>query len=120
MSKIKETTLTRFIKDNCANYDRHYQSCLFADSCKVLDGQRCGYFEKCVLGLPDYKGRLPDYDYAKLFAQYAELTDAPSQAVEQRRCKCGNPLSQRQRFCDVYYQKKRKDAYRKINRKRAG
>ena len=74
MSKTKETTLARFLKDNCASYDKHYQSCLFADSCRVFDGQRCGYFEKCVLGPPDYKYKLPGYDYAKLFAQYADLT----------------------------------------------
>ena len=100
MGKIRQTTLTRFIKDECANYDRHHQACLFGDSCKLLDGQQCGYFEKCVLGPPDYKYKLPGYDYTKLFAQYAEQTRTEKQTVEVRRCDCGTPLRLRQRYCD--------------------
>lgn len=95
----RDKTLIGFLKDNCCNYDRHYQSCLFADSCRVLDGKRCGYFEKAVLGPTDYKYKIPGYDYAKLFAQYAEQTGAQKQRVEVRRCECGEPLLRRQRYC---------------------
>ena len=45
-------------------------------------GQRCGYFEKCLLGTRDYKYKLPGYDYAKLFAQYADQTGAQTQRVK--------------------------------------
>jgi hypothetical protein len=31
MVRTKQTTLTRFIKDECANFDRHYQECLYRD-----------------------------------------------------------------------------------------
>ena len=99
MIAITETTLTRFIKDECANYDKHYQTCVFADSCKVLNGKRCGYFERRVLGAPDYKYKLPGYDYSKLFAQYAEQTGMKKVKVKVRRCECGIPLRPRQRYC---------------------
>jgi len=113
MKKTKDSTITTFLKDNCANYDRYYQSCLFADSCKVFDGQRCGYFERYVLGPPDYKFKLPGYDYAKLFAQYAELTKTKKQAVKVRRCDCGEPVGYRQRLCEKCMGLKRRDSYRK-------
>ena len=50
----------RFIKDECVNYDKHYRACLYHNTCEPFYGQRCGYFEKAVLGPPDYKFRLPD------------------------------------------------------------
>jgi hypothetical protein len=116
---MKETTLTRFLKAECANYDRHYSICLRTDKpCEVLaDGARCGYFEKCVLGPPDYKFKLPGYDYAKLFAQYAEQTGAKKQTVKDRRCECGNPLRYRQRFCDSCAKMRARAANRERQRK---
>jgi len=33
----------------CANFDYHYESCLFRDECLVQKGQRCEYFERAVL-----------------------------------------------------------------------
>lgn len=95
-----QSTLTRFVKDECANYNGHYQTCIDDKPCKVLAGEQCGYFEKVVLCPPDYKYKLPGYDYAKLFAQYAEQTKTKSKVVQQRRCSCGNPLRLRQRFCE--------------------
>lgn len=115
-----KNTLTRFAKDECCNYDKHYQTCLDGEPCKVLSGARCGYFEKVVLGPVDYKFRLSGYDYQKLFAQYAEQTGTEGQAVQQHRCVCGNPLRLRQRFCDDCSRKKRQDSNRRYNRKRAG
>ena len=85
MARIRETTLLRFIKDECANYDKHYQECLSGGECKVLKGRPCGYFEKCVLGPPDYSYRLPGYDYSRLFAKCAEQTGAKKEQVKQRR-----------------------------------
>lgn len=123
---MKETSLTRFLKDECANYDRHYAICLRTDeSCSVLvDGKRCGYFEKCVIGPPGYKYKLPRYDYAKLFAQYAEQTGAETKKVRQRRCGCGELLSYRQRFCDdckkKHRQKTNRDNQRKYYKKHRG
>lgn len=88
---MKNQTLTKFLKDECANYDKHYQQCVYDEPCKVLSGKQCAYFERAVLGPPDYKYQLPMYDYSKLFAQYAELTDTEAQTVTQRLCDCDNP-----------------------------
>jgi len=109
--------LSGFVKDNCCNFDRHYQTCIDDAPCKVLSGKRCGYFEKCVLGPADYRYRLPDCDYGKLFAQYAEQTGTESQTVEQRLCACGAPLRLRQRFCDDCTRKRRQKAQREFQRK---
>ena len=117
MAKIKEKILIKFIKDNCANYDSYYRKCLFADSCRVLDGQRCGYFERYVLGPPDYKYKLPGYNYAKLFGQYADQTGAQKHQVKVRRCECGNPLQLRQRYCKSCAKKRAKTANRERARK---
>ena len=33
----------------CANFDYHYDCCLFRDECLVQMGKRCKYFERAVL-----------------------------------------------------------------------
>ena len=117
---MQNKTLIRFVKDECFNFNRHYQICVDNKPCKVLTGQRCGFFEQVVLGPADYKFRLPNYDYQKLFAQYADLTKTETIVVDQRRCTCGNPLKLRQRYCDDCARKRRKESNREYNRKRAG
>lgn len=116
-SIAKGTALATFVKDECVNFDRHHQTCLDSEPCKVLAGERCGYFEQVVLGSPDYKLRLPDYDYQKLFAEYAERTNAKTQIVRQRRCGCGAPLRFRQRFCDSCSRKRRQETQKESQRK---
>ena len=65
----KSKGLREFIRDECASYNKNDEACLFGDSCKVINGWRCDYFEKSVLGPPDYKHKLSGYDYQKFFAQ---------------------------------------------------
>jgi hypothetical protein len=116
---MKLTYIERFIKDECSNYDKHQQTCLSDKPCKALNGQRCGYFEKAVLGPPDYKYRLPGYDYAKLFGEYAQLTGAEKQDVKVRRCDCGTPLTRpKQKVCSACKTKNRKATYRRSRGKR--
>jgi hypothetical protein len=43
--------LAVFVRDECANYSKHDEACLFADFCKVMEGQRCDYFEKAILAV---------------------------------------------------------------------
>ena len=113
-------TLTRFVKQECANFDRHHQTCIEGMPCKVLGGEWCGYFEKAVLGPPDYKFRLPNWNYAKLFGEYDDLTGRSSEVVTQRLCTCGENVKLRQRFCADCSEERRKTTNRKYNRKRAG
>ena len=109
--------IERFVRDECFNFVNDYKTCLDDKPCTVLVGQRCGFFEKAVLGPPDYKYRLPDYDYTKLFAEYAELTGVESQAVQVRRCCCGVPLRTRQRYCEKCSKQRAKDSNRQRQRK---
>ena len=116
----QEGTLTRFLKDHCANYNKHYGQCVYDHPCKVLEGKQCGYFEKAVLGPPEYKHKLPGYDYAKLFAQYASQTGASSKKVTVRRCPdCQAVLRPRQRYCEDCSKKRlRKNAREHARRER--
>lgn len=110
----RETKLIRFIKDECANFDKHYQKCHYAAKCKVLNGVRCSYFERNVLITnPDYKFRPPGYDYSKLFAEYATLTKTKTGKVKQRKCNyCSEPVGYRQRLCRKCREFKRRNSYR--------
>ena len=114
---MKSKGLREFIRDECANYGKNGEACLFGDSCKVMDAQRCDYFEKAVLGPPDYRYKLPGYDYQKLFAQYAEQTKAEKQQVNVRRCGCGTPLGHRRRYCLDCARKRRRETMRQSQRK---
>ena len=99
--KKKVTRLAKFIKDECSNYDKHYQKCLSFGTCLVFANKRCDYFEHNVLNIdPDYKFRTPGYDYSKLFAQYTKQTNAKTTKVKTRKCQCGSPLGYRQRMCE--------------------
>lgn len=78
------TELISFVEE-CAYYDKDKPDkvCFGNIPCMVIDGHRCCYFERCVLGSPDdTKFRLPGYDYQKLFAQYAEIKKEESIFVE--------------------------------------
>ena len=107
------TSLITFVKNECANYGEHYETCLLDDEpCDVLCGKQCGYFEKCVRGPADYPYKQPGYDYAKIFAQYAEITGVKHGKVKQRRCDCGEPLQLRQKACVKCRQQHRRESYR--------
>ena len=115
----KTKGLPEFIKNECANFDRHYDECVFGYPCKVLADERCSYFEKAVLGTPNYPYRLPGYDYAKLFAQYAEQTGTETKKVAQRHCDCGEPLSKRERYCRKCRERQRRQSYRNHRRSKS-
>ena len=111
--------LNVFVRRECANAIGTDGACLIEGSCRVLAGQRCGYFEQIVLGPPDYPHRLPGYDYARLFAEYAQQTGAATQRVRQRHCGCGTPLRRRERLCAKCRRLNRKASYRKQRRSKS-
>ena len=50
VEKVKpDDTGTKARNPGCANFDYHYDCCLFRDECLVQKGQRCEYFERAVL-----------------------------------------------------------------------
>lgn len=116
MKKTRETNLFRFVvKDECANYVKHYGVCMSDSPCLVLNGKRFGIFERNVLGPVDNKYRLPGIDYQKLFAQYADQTGAMTRKIKIRTCPCGcgTSLLPRQRMCDDEKERCRRASYRK-------
>ena len=123
MKRRKKTNLVDFLKENCANYS-HTECHSFGGLCHVLEGKRCEYFENKVLGPPDYKYRLPGYDYARLYAEYARLTKSKKVQFKQRLCpgfepgfKCGRPLLYRRQLCDDCRRKRMQKANRERQRK---
>ena len=114
--------LRSFVKNECANFDDHFGGCFFNNDnkCSVLEGKRCGYFEQSVLGKPDYKYKLLNYDYGKLFEQYAAINPrylSKMAKVSARICVCGEPLLPRQRFCDNCKRRRRQKSYRLARKK---
>ena len=95
-----DATLRRFIKNECANYDRHYGVCITGENCLVETGKRCGYFEKTVLGPPDYKFKLPNIDYQKIYSLYADATETKTEKVTGNQCECGINLPPRKKMCE--------------------
>lgn len=112
--------LISFVKDECANYDHYYGGCLFAEKCKVVDSKKpCKYFERAVLGTPDYKYRLSNYDYEKLFEQYSEINlSYQGQGIQVRRCECGEPLQKGRQCCVKCREKRKRESWRKSQRLR--
>jgi hypothetical protein len=109
MKKKVKTGLKGFVKDACANYDKDGK-CIFGNKCKVLNNEKCQYFEKSVLGPRDYKYRLANYDYEKLFEQYSSINLSFQAHIKIRRCECGAPLEHRKRFCNNCRRRRQKNA----------
>lgn len=107
-----KTGLTTFITNQCANWVGY---CLLNDGdCKVMNGKRCKYFEKSVLGPPEYKYRTAGYNYERLFPRYAKINkNLTGTEVKVRRCGCGAILKRRERYCEKCRIKRRKESYRK-------
>jgi len=112
---VQARTLKQFLIE-CANY--HQGECRIQDTvCIILTGERCDYFERSVLGPPDYRYPIPDVDYPAIRAQYADQTGAKIEKSRQRLCQCGNPLLPRQRLCGNCRRKSRKSTMREYQRK---
>ena len=64
VDKTKPDDTNKKIRNpGCANFDYHYNCCLFRDECLVQNGQRCEYFERAVL--PTIADNTDDIDNAE-------------------------------------------------------
>ena len=126
MAKRKRTVgLTAFLKGSsnpddrmpgCSNYDHHYGGCLFADTCKVQEGQRCGYFERRVLPTAADIG-LGERMYS-LYEKQCGISGTLERG-QMRICPdCGTGLKPRQRYCDNCKRRRRRKSYRKARENR--
>jgi len=117
-SKI-DRHLARFVRRECANYDAHHRLCSNDQPCRVLNGEPCSYFERVVLGPPDYSYKLPGYDYRRLFNAYGRInTKLAGRAVVIRTCACGAVLQPRERVCEKCREQRRRATYRQAQQKR--
>lgn len=114
-------SLGAFAKKQCANWDNHYRVCaLDDDKCHILHGEACEYFQKSVLGPPDYPYRVPGFDYEKLYELYAKLNPKfAGSVVEVRRCPdCNEVLEPRRRYCKKCARKRDRESRRESSRRR--
>ncbi len=110
--------LKTFAKNECANYWPRENGCIFDKPCSVMNDEPCRYFEKAVLGPPDYKFQLPKYDYSALFKQYAKINlNYNGFEVNVRRCGCGEILRPRHKYCDKCSRKRARTANRQRQQK---
>ena len=146
MANRKTVGLIAFLKGSsnpdermpgCANFDHHFGGCLFRTvngersnnsleeekrkcPCLVEIGNRCGYFETCVLPAAADIG-LKQQVYS-LYAKHVGI-DEPTQLLtgEIRACPdCGGELKSRQRYCDNCTSRRRRKSYRRSRGKRNG
>ena len=61
-------TILKFTKAECANYV--LDTCILSGKPCNADKKRCGYFEKCLMGLKKYKEHL---DWEKGVNEYISL-----------------------------------------------
>lgn len=111
---MRQSGLGVFVRRECANCEGETDQCLMAgEKCLVLSGKRCLYFEEAVLGSPDYRYRLPNYDYQKIFDEYGKINyDFSARPVSVRRCECGRVLPSHQRLCEKCKIRHRRQSYR--------
>jgi hypothetical protein len=123
MAKRKRTVgLIAFLKGStdpaagmpgCANFDHHYGGCLLADTCKVQDGKRCGYFERAVLPTAEEIG-LTDVVYSAYEAHVGIAGNGLLNRGQIRRCPdCGDEVGPRQRYCANCSSRRRRQSYRR-------
>lgn len=125
--KTAAATLKSFVRNECANYYDHYSICVMSDnSCRVLKGKRCGYFERAVLGPPDYKYRSAGYNYGRIFEQYSklkkELRGELHKVKEINRCAlCGESIPPNFKYCEKCGKRQKRDLHReRMRMKRNG
>ena len=99
---LKGTTDPKAGMPGCANYDHHYDSCLFGD-CLVEQGKRCGYFERAVLPTGN----------SIIRQKYEDMTGIYIQGLKVNLCSgCGIPIAPKAKCCDKCKKKKQQVAYR--------
>ena len=113
---IRGTTELKAMMPGCANYDHHYGGCLFAERCKVEQGQRCGYFEQAVLPTA---GQLRDGH--KIIDEYQRTCQIKApigiRTTRAKFCACGATVPMGKQVCDKCRAKRRRQTQRKYMQK---
>lgn len=103
----------------CASYDNG--ECLFSDSCDVLSGRRCKYFEAAVLPTAADIGQADNIaeQYKKQVGGIESGFD-PIEGGGNRRCDCGQPLVKGKQLCPKCRKKRRRESNRQSIRRYRG
>ncbi len=133
---MKNDTLTSFIRAECASFTGNgcigftikreldkrgnieLKNKMFNNSgkCLIIENKKpCKYFKKSVLPLAELQGI-----YSKILLEYTNIDESIVKNIHTRFCECGEELKPRERFCDKCKKKRRTEAYREQNLKRAG
>ena len=83
----------------CANYNREYDCCMDDGDCRVLQGERCSYFERAVLPVAKQSGRMVVID------EYVKISGGSHisflSGVKRKVClTCGTPVPGRHKYCE--------------------
>jgi hypothetical protein len=76
----------------CVNFDRDHEEC-FDGPCKVLNGERCGYFERAVLPTAKESGRYDILDF------YSSISIVKVKGKERVCVDCGTSVVGRNKRC---------------------
>ncbi len=93
------------------------------DTCLVAEGERCPYFETCVLPLADRPSppgnpRLQDERLAARAVYLKKRRLSIDEPENERRCPdCGTILARRARYCESCAAKRRRATYRDSKRR---
>lgn len=135
--RAKHSPLPVFIKAECANWisgDPGF--CLQNDgmkdqSCRVMNGGICGYFEQCLMPLltqaehqtkhrQRFVGAFEEYLRQKRGYDKTKEVVAEARGEEKskmRTCRCGKPLFPRQRYCvkckEIRRRETKRDSYQR-------
>ena len=91
-------TPSQFAQSQCANHVSG--ECISRkDGVCIVDVERCGYFEQCVLPLADADGFLFRDDAKDARGKY-EVKNGILVSERTRFCECGASLPKRRRLCD--------------------
>lgn len=111
----------QLVRAECANFSDSICHALADHECLVQKNERCEYFERCLLALPDMAGlaNAPKYRSAVSEYRYSIMDGVRAGPTRPgtRLCDCGTPLPPRHRLCDTCKAKKRRHTRRQAQKR---
>ena len=107
-------TLNTFVRNFCSNF--YENSCVLDETCKVLDGKPCQFFEKWVYPEcdPGYIFSTEKDSHRKVLRDYQKIKKSfKGLKIDNiRTCECGKPLMPHKRYCDSCRESRRRQSIR--------
>jgi len=106
MQFLRGSTNVELKMPGCACY--YEGACIFDEPCKVQNGKRCKYFERCVLPTAADMGL-----NTCVYRKYEKLMKARLKKKKVRHCVCGREMQKHRRYCDLCREQRRKKSNRR-------